>query len=135
MYNIIKNMYFATSYRVKIGDHISPSFLATSSVRQGCPMSPLLSNIYQNDLHTIFNVDCDPVKMESVHINSISWADDLILLSTSKSGLKGCLENLKTYCQKWGLVVNTEKTKNKGIAKEKISTRNFHIWEFTATSI
>ena len=118
-------MYSATSYRVKIGDHISPSFLATSGVKQGCPMSPLQSNIYQNDLHEIFNDDCDPVKMGSVHINSISWADDLMLLSKSKSGLKRCLDNLKTYCQKWGLVVNTEKTKTMVLSKKKYLPETF----------
>ena len=125
VYNIIKSMHSATSYRVKIVDHISPSFLATSGVKQGCPMCPLLSNIYQNDLHGIFNGDCDPVKMGSVHINSISWADDLILLSTSKSGLKRCLDNLKTYCKKWGLVVNTEKTKTMVLSKKKYIPETF----------
>ena len=42
VYNVIKGMYSATRYRVKIGDSISPSFLATSGVKQGCPLSPLL---------------------------------------------------------------------------------------------
>ena len=125
VHNIIKSMYSATNYRVKIGDHISPSFLVTSGVKQGCPMSPLLSNIYQNDLHEIFNGDCDPVKMGSVHINSISWADDIMLLSTSKSGLKRCLENLKTHCQKWGLVVNTEKNKTMVLSKNKYLPETF----------
>ena len=111
IYHIIKSMYSATSYRVKIGDHVSPSFLAASGVKQGCPMSLVLSNIYQNDLHEIFGENCDPVHIGDSHGNSILWADDLLLLSTSKEGLQQCLENMKTYCYKWGLVVNTEKTK------------------------
>ena len=121
VYNVIKSIYSATSYRVKIGDHISSSFLATSGVKQGCPMSPLLSNIY-NIQHLS---DCDPVKMGSVHINSLSWADDLMLPSTSISWLKRCLENLKTYCQKCGLVVNTEKTKTMVLSKKKYIQETF----------
>ena len=117
IYHIIKSMYSATSYRVKIGDHISPSFLAASGVKQGCPMSPVLSNIYQNDLHEIFGENCDPVHIGDSHVNSISWADDLLLLSTSKEGLQRCLENMKTYCYKWGVVVNTEKKLNYGSIK------------------
>ena len=109
IYYIIKSMYSATSYRVKIGDHISPSFFAASGVKQGCPMRPILSNIYQNDLHEIFGENCDPVHIGDSHVNSISWANDLLLLSTSKEGLQQCLDNMKTYCYKWGLVVNTEK--------------------------
>ena len=125
---IIKSMYSVTSYRLKSDDHISPSFLATSGVKQGCPMSPLLSNIYQSDLHEIFNGDFDPVKMGSAHINSISWAYDLMLLSTSKSGLQRCLENLKTHCQKCGLVVNTENTKTMVLSKKKYIPEILHLW-------
>ena len=98
VYNVIKSMYSATRYRVKIGDSISPSLLATSGVKQGCPLSPLLSNIYQDDLHKIFDSSCDPVKIGDVPLNSISWADDLLLLSTSKQGLQQSLEKVKAYC-------------------------------------
>ena len=80
IYHIIKSMYSATSYRVKLGDFISPSFLAASGVKQGCPMSPVLSNIYQNDLHEIFSKNCDPVHVGDFHMNSISWTDDPLLL-------------------------------------------------------
>ena len=117
MRTIIKSMYSATSYRLKIGDHICPSFLAASGVKQGCPMSPVLSNIYQNDLHKFFGENCDPVHIGDSHVNSISWADDLLLLSTSKEGLQQCLKNMKTYCCKWGLVVNTETKQNHGSIK------------------
>ena len=111
-------MYSATRYRVKIVNSISPSFLATSGVKQGCSLSPLLSNIYQDDLHKNFDSSCDPVKIGDVPLNSISWADDLLLLSTSKGGLQQSLEKLKAFCWKWGLVVNTEKTKTMVLSKQ-----------------
>ena len=61
---------------------MSPSFLVASGVKQGIPMSPVLSNIYKNDLHDIFGKSCDPVHIGDSHVNSISWADDLLLDST-----------------------------------------------------
>ena len=42
IHHIIKSMYSATSYRMKIGDHISSSVFAASGVKQSCPMSPIL---------------------------------------------------------------------------------------------
>ena len=39
------------------------------------------------------------------------YADDLVLMSTSKAGLQRCLEDLQTYCGKWKLKVNINKTK------------------------
>ena len=44
-------------------------------------------------------------------LNSISWADDLLLFSTSHKGLQTCLDRLSLYCRKWGLSINTSKTK------------------------
>jgi hypothetical protein len=46
------------------------------------------------------------------------FADDLVLVSKSASGLQTALNNLSNYCNKWGLTVNLKKTKviifNKG---------------------
>ena len=44
-------------------------------------------------------------------LNSLSWADDLVLMSRSAEGLQNCLNKLESYCSKWGLKVNKEKTK------------------------
>ena len=74
-------------------------------------MCQTLSNIFQNDLHEIFDNNCDPVSIGSLLLNSISWADDLILMSLSRAGLQNCLDKLSKYCKQWGLEVNVDKTK------------------------
>ena len=54
------------------------------------------------------------------------FADDLVLISESHTGLQNCLSELYNYCKKWGLSINTDKTKvvifNKGGHKYK----NYH---------
>ena len=125
IYYVIKSMYSDTKYRVRIHDKISPSLMATSGVKQGCTMSPILSNLYQNDLHDIFNDACDPVQLGEVSISSVSWADDLLLLSTSVNGLQRCLDLLHAYCYKWGLHVNTLKTKAMVLTKQRYKTERF----------
>ena len=60
--------------------------MATSGVKQGCAMSTLLSNLYQNDLHDIVNDARDLVQRGEVFISRVSWVDDLLLLSTSVTG-------------------------------------------------
>ena len=90
-------------------------------MKQGCCLSPTLSNIFQKDLHEIFSDGrCDPVLLGNTHLNSLSWADDLVLMSTSKEGLQNCLDNLQTYCCKWGLEVNGEKTKTMTFSKRRV---------------
>ena len=111
VYNIIKNIYQNTTYRIRIGEDFSPIFEAHNGVKQGCCLSPTLSNIFQNDIHDIFDDKCDPISIGSIVLNSLSWADDLIIVSLSKEGLQNSLNRLQAYCQKWGLEVNILKTK------------------------
>ena len=108
LYKIIKSMYDDPQYSVLVNGAISPKFSSYYGVKQGCSLSPVLSNIFENDIHDIFQ-DCDPVKIGDVSINSISWADDLLLISCSKEGLQSCLNKLNDYCIKWGLTVNDKR--------------------------
>ena len=39
------------------------------------------------------------------------YADDLVILSRSKTGLQNCLNALSLYCDKWKLKINPKKTK------------------------
>ena len=112
IYKIIKSVYSRTGYKVKIGDDVSPLFYGQNGLKQGCCMSPSLSSIYQNDLHDMFgSPQCDPVKLDTTTLNSVSWADDLILMSLSQNGLQNCVNKLVDYCKRWGLEINESKTK------------------------
>lgn len=53
----------------------------------------------------------DPVKLVNHKLNCLLYADDLVLLSSTKEGMQSCLDELSTYCNKWYLQVNLEKTK------------------------
>ncbi len=66
--------------------------------------------LYQNDLHDIFDESCDPVVLQNTSFNSLSWADDLVLLSETHAGLQKCLDRLCHSCDKWDLRVNEKKT-------------------------
>ena len=110
VYNIIKSMYIYTSYQILVSGNLSPKLSASLGVKQACCMSPLLSNIFQNNLHDTFT-NCDPIVLENISFSSISWTDDLLLMSTSKEGLHRYLDKLHGYCAKWGLEVNASKAK------------------------
>ena len=76
-------------------------------------MSPLLFNIFINDLpETLKKGKTDPVQLQGSSVNSMLWADDIVLLSETKEGLQQCLDNLGNYCNEWKLEINFKKTKS-----------------------
>ena len=52
----------------------------------------------------------DMVKLNRTLIRCLLYADDLLLFSTSATGLQRQLDALKRYCDEWGLEVNAPKT-------------------------
>ena len=71
-------------------------------VRQGCNLSPILFNIFINDLIELFSSSdhsCFPVKLKSVSLNCLLYADDLLLMSKTETGIQNCLNKLHVYCK------------------------------------
>ena len=80
--------------------------------RQGCNLSPYLFNLYINDLCNVLDqANIDPVHLQDREISSLMYADDMLILSYTESGMQKALDILEEYCQRWQLVVNPDKTK------------------------
>ena len=127
---LLMNMYSESSYRIKCNGEYSSAIPCKLGVKQGCNLSPLLFNLFINDIHSIFDPTCEAVSVNENKFNSLSFADDLVLLSESRTGLQHCLDKLEKYCFDWGLKVNLSKTKvvvfNKSFTKS-IKSLNFSI--------
>ena len=109
--SIIQSMYSKCKSCVKINGTFSPFFDIKLGTRQGCNLSPMLFDIYINDLSRILQHNkCDPVYLGSEKITSLLYADDLVLLSESPTGLQRSINSLSRYCRKWRLNINTKKT-------------------------
>ena len=121
-------MYDQTSQALKINNGLTKPFRTHRGVRQGCILSPKLFNLFVNDLPKIFNKRCDPVTLGlNQSLNCLirpHYADDLILISETATGLQICLDKLRDYTEKWDLKLNLKKTKimvfNKGGRKNTI---------------
>ena len=106
-----KSLCSSIKYCVKIEDgYIDPieSFLG---LKQGCVLSPILFNLFIDDIHKVFNDQYDPVLLFDTFINHLLYADGLIMMSNFAEGLPTCIDNLEEYCKKWHLSINTAKSK------------------------
>ena len=80
-------------------------------VRQGESLSPFLFSIFLNDLETFLQTgNFQGIDMEGTPLKLLLYADDLLLLSSTREDLQLGLDFLYDYCTRWRLYVNTDKT-------------------------
>ena len=107
-------MYAKTNCFIKLGSEKTKPFRFTRGVRQGCILSPLLFNLYLNDLPKSLTSahQTDPfILPNGEKLSSLLYADDLVLISKSKTGLQKCIDIVSEFCESWHLNVNHKKSK------------------------
>ncbi|XP_064867703.1 serine incorporator 5 isoform X2 [Oncorhynchus nerka] len=106
---------------VHIGKKHKHFFPQGRGVRQGCSLSPTLFNLYFNELARVLEQAAAPglTVLES-EAKCLRFADDLVLLSSTKEGLQQHLDLLHRFCQTWALTVNLSQTKIMVLQKRSI---------------
>ena len=104
-------MYTNSEICIKINNKISDFIKQTIGVKQGDNLSSSLFNIYINDITKEFTENCTPVTIGNSNIFCLLYADDMVLLSETPQGLQTSLNILNSYCEKWKLEINHNKSK------------------------
>ena len=105
-------MYCKALARVKLNSfHATESFKCKKGVRQGCNLSPLLFNLFLRGLEVQLAKNQAGVPLGEATLDTLMFADDIILPSTSADGLKKHIKTLEYFCNEWNLTINTDKTK------------------------
>ena len=76
---------------VKWGSTMSSKFQETNGVRQGGVLSPLLFDVYVNELSELLNKSGIGGNLGGTLINHMLYADDICIVSLSSSGLQHLL--------------------------------------------
>ncbi len=127
-YSLVKSMHCNNQICIRINDKITEYFEMNIGVRQGDSLSPLLFNIFINDLAN----DLEQNNTTSAHLGSLKigfllYADDLILLSESAEGLQDQIDRVNAYCKTWALQINKNKSKIMIFNKRSTDMLHFHV--------
>ena len=96
---IIWNLYRGQRISIKVGKEETEEVEISRGVRQGCPMSPILFNIYLEDM-IIEHLEGRGVHIGGRSIRCIRFADDMALLAEDEEDLQGMVTNLEEGCIK-----------------------------------
>eukprot|EP01018_Ginkgo_biloba_P017078 Gb_08423 [translate_table: standard] len=109
--DFFKNLYKSTSVKVRFEDLVSPPIPVQRGVRQGCPTSPSLFNIFINDIMDgLQGVGVEVPGIAEV-IAGLLFAEDLVLFAESVTQLKEMLEKVHDWAQKWGMACGIDNRK------------------------
>ncbi|XP_029849496.2 uncharacterized protein LOC115331529 [Ixodes scapularis] len=118
--SLFRNMYAGCNARYSLGEHLSGQVNMIVGLRQGCPLSPTLFNIYINNLilelqakgqGVSFTTITSSNDMETTYIPVLAFADDILLLSENETHLQDMLDICTRIGNEEGFKFSKEKSK------------------------
>ena len=113
VWRVIKSMYAAVRSCVSVNGHLSEWWDSDIGTRQGSVLSPILFSIFINNAIDYMRSRGHGISMgkkkDKEIIPGLLFADDLVLLSDSESGLRAAIRALEEWTKKWRMVVNNSK--------------------------
>ena len=91
---------------VRWGNTFSISFCVSNGVKQGRIVSPVLFNVYMDDLSCVLNRS----NIEGEIVNHLSYVDDLCLICLSSDGMQKLLNVCSKYATEHSLSYNANKS-------------------------
>lgn len=93
----------------------SDTFPCRCGVKQGCPLSPTLFSLFFDHIVDYLRLpqrwEQTPAVPGAGALNSLLFADDVVVAANSERDLNQLMKRLATFCDDWDMTVNTDKTK------------------------
>jgi hypothetical protein len=111
---LLQSIYSKVKCSVRHGSKLSSFFNYIIGVRQGCVLSPLVFNLFIDELTKILEQgggDLAGVRVGDLLIFTLLYCDDVVLIAGDPDHLQTLLHSLERFCASSSMCVNIKKTK------------------------
>ena len=133
-FRILCDLFSKAKNRVKWNMELSEMFDNVYGVLQGGIISPSLFKLYIDDMCQYLSGETGVTIGETV-VNRLIFADDLVLMSETSTGLQRLIYGLETYCRRWHMRLNILKTKIMILNENTEVSRDVNMFTFEAKHI
>ena len=95
----------------RMGTTYGSTYTRSNGLPQGAISSPLLFNLFINDLiHTLLDTTITVLPNNSTVLNNLFFADDIVILAPSAKDLNYLINICNSFFDTWKLSINTSKS-------------------------
>ena len=106
MWRILKNIYKQVKSSVMLGKYRTDFFLIEVGLRQGCLLSPILFDLFIDDLVKEINALGKGVQCGQKKLSILLFADDIVLLANSPEDLQLMLDTIYSFSLRYRFKFN-----------------------------
>jgi hypothetical protein len=107
MLRVLRSLYTKCEVGVRVGGEVSEWYEEFVGVREGCVLSPLLFSLYINGIVEKFaQQGGGGVEVGGRRLRCLLFADDIVIVDSSKEGLQQSLDVAWAYSRRWRFEFN-----------------------------
>ena len=110
MLSAVKSLYSNITACVRINGMCTDWFTVSTGLRQGYTLSPILFNLFIDDLAVQLQAVGKGIVINDEAISILLYADDVVLLAENEDDLQHMLNILSQWCNRNNMIVNCSKS-------------------------
>ena len=116
---MISNIYDNQEAQIRINNSLSRKVKIKQGVRQGCILSPILVNMYSEEVINSALESEKGIVINGKRFIDICYPDDTVILASSVHDLQRMLNSIVRVSRAFGMELNAKKTKVMAIEKSQ----------------